>query len=342
MDLLILNLYLLVVYVPVLICLRLVRKGLMLSIASFLILALPEREREERSAAAAIAYIAVCMIAFCYCAVAWSAFCSVIAKSVASRPAVTWDWLYNAVGLIWCVQLLAREINPPELLRKVSTETRTVWDQTTYTFQSLLVITIAVSGFATLAWIIFAIWPSIALIPYGWILRPSVRWLEAADGFLKRNWWLPITVLVLALIRLVLVHIRTVPVVNGWAYELDRVVMMAKSLSSEWVGYNKEDFRNAILDSWSEVTAEDGGTYLLIRNERFSYFEFYFMFGEHPNARMTFLFVRGLKELQGLWILGQSGSLALSLKSEDESSIWLDAQKAANLLARKFKLQFTD
>ena len=51
MDFLILNFYLCIVCLPVLLTLRLAQKWLMLSLASFFILALPEREREDRSRA---------------------------------------------------------------------------------------------------------------------------------------------------------------------------------------------------------------------------------------------------------------------------------------------------
>ena len=76
-----------------------------------------------------------------------------------------------------------------------------MWDQTTYTFQTTLILSLAIWGVGALAWIVFTIWPSLALIPYGWFLKPFLRWLEAFDGFLKRNWWLPSAILAVALLR---------------------------------------------------------------------------------------------------------------------------------------------
>ena len=343
MDFLILNLCLCVICVPVLIVHRLGQKWLMLALASFFILALPEREREDRSTFAAVARIAMFFCIFLYIAVAWSAFCVAIATNISSRPTVTWHWLYVAASLVWFIQLPLREFDPLGLYRKVSTETRTVWDQTTYTFQTTLIISLVISGLGVLAWIVFTIWPRLTLIPYGWILEPSLWSLEAADGFLKHNWWLPSAILAMALVRMFLVRTRKDPIEwRSWGDELDRVVMMAKTLSSEWAGYNKTEFLDAILRSWGGATAEDCCSYVLVRNDRYSHFEFHFMFGDQPNADMAFLYVRGLKELQGLWILGRSGELALSLKPVNGSTVSSEAKKAARLLQQKFDLQFAD
>lgn len=339
MDFLILNFYLYIVCIPVLLTLRLSQKWLMLSLASFFILALPEREREDRSALAAVARIASCAGAFLYIAVAWSAFCVAITTNFSGRQTATWYWLYIAASLVWFIQLPLRELNPPRLYRKVSTGTRTVWEQTTYTFQFTLILSFAIWGLAALAWIVFTIRPGLTLMPYGWILKPSLRSLEVVDSLLKQHWWLPSTILAIVTVRMFVVRARKDPTEwQSWGDELDRVVFMSKNLSRDWAWYSKTEFLNAILSSWGGATAEDCGSYVLVRNESFSYFEFRFMFGEPPNARLTFLFVRGLKELQGLWILGRSGELVLNVKPTASH----EAQKAAGLLQKKFDLGFAD
>lgn len=343
MDFLILNLCLCVICVPVFIVHRLGQKLLMLSVASFFILALPEREREDRSAFVAVGRIAICACLFLYIAVGWAAFCVAIASNVSNRPTATWHWLYVAASLVWFIQLPLRVIDPSRLYCKVSTETRTVWDQTGYTFHTTLIASLIILGLSSLAWVVFTIWPNLTMIPYGWILKPILWALEAIDGFLKRNWWLPAAILALALVRMLVVRTRKNPSDwRSWGTDLDAVVMMAKTLSSEWAGYRKTEFHDAILTSWGGTIAEDCGSYILVRNERYSHFEFHFMFGDQPNADMAFLYVRGLKELQGLWILGRSGELALSLKPVNGSTVSAEAKKAAGLLQQKFDLQFAD
>jgi hypothetical protein len=344
MDFLILNLYLCVMCVPALLAVRSGQKWLTSSLASFFILALPEREREQRSMLAAVARVALCGLVFLYVTGAWSAFCVAVARAVASRETVTWDWLYLGVSFVWCVQVLLRALDPVILYRKVATETRAVWDQAAPTFQSAVIFSFVTGGLAVLAWIAFAVWPGLMRIPYGWALGPFVRRVDGADDFLKTNWWIIVVALSIAVAKMV--HARGGgggTEWRAWGTEIERVVFMARTLSGEWAGDGKSEFIHKLLGSWSGATAEDRGEYVLVRHpELYRYFEFHFMFGARQDAPMAFVYVRGLEDLQGLWILGQAGELAWSLKPVDGRPASHDAQRAAEMLERKFDIRRTE
>lgn len=341
MDFLILNLYLCILCVPALLLLGLGQRWLMSSLASFFVLAMPERERENKSMSVRVALVAVSGLAFLYVAGAWSALCVAIATTIYNRETVTWDWLYLVVSFVWYVLILLRSINLPTLYQRVTTETQAVWDQAKYTFHLTLIASFIICGLAVLAWIVFAIWPGSMLIPYGWVLNPLTRTMEGIDGFLKANWWISLIVLSVAIIRL---FTKRSGKVNSewrmWGAELDRVVFITQRFAEDWAWYGKHEFLVKMPGTWAGATVEDKGAYVVVRNpDLYSYFEFHFMFGERQDAPMSVLYVRGLKELQGLWLHGYASELGYSLKPANDSPVSPDAQKAAELMGRKFGLR---
>jgi len=334
MDFLILNLYLCIMCVPALLILRFCQKRLMSSIASFFILAHPEREPENKSMFAAIAAVGLSVIAFLYLAVAWSAYCVAITQSIISREAVTWDWLYLSVSFLWCVQILLRSTNLSTLYQRVTTETLAVWDQAVYTFQFTLAAGFIICGLAALAWILFAIWTGLMLIPYGWALNPIIYGADTINDFLKTNWWIPVIILFAAIIKIV--FIRPVESKFGWEAEIEKVVSMTQRFSEDWVGYRKSEFLEKMPETWIGATAEDRGTYVVVRNlELYKYFEFHMMFSEQQNATMDCLIVHGLHELDGLRIFGRYGKLTTSLRAVSGNSVSHDAKKAITMMEKK-------
>lgn len=344
MDFLILNLYLCILCVPALLLLGLGQRWLMSSLASFFVLAMPERELENKSMFVRVAVVAVSGFAFLCIAGAWSAFCVAIATNIVNREAVTWDWLYFIVSFVWCTLILLRSINFLTLYQRVTTETLAVWDQAGYTFQTTLVISFIICGLAALAWIVFAIWPGSMLMLYGWALNPFTRAMEGIDGFLKANWWIPLIVLAVAVIRLFANRSGKVnPGWRAWGAELDRVVFMTRTFAEHWAWYGKNEFLEKMPATWSGATVEDKGAYVVVCNPSlYKYFEFHFMFGERQDAPMSLLYVRGLKELQGLWLHGHAGELGYSLKPANGIPISPDAKKAAELMERKFGLRLVE
>jgi hypothetical protein len=341
MDFPILNLYLCVTCVPTLWALRLAQKWLMSSLASLFVLALPEREPEDKSIFVRVVMVAVSGIAFLYVAGAWSAFCVAITTTIVSSEAVTWDWLYFVVSFVWCVLILLRSLDLHTLYQRVTTETLAVWEQAGHTFQTTFAASCIICGLAALAWIVFAIWPGSMLIPYGWALNPFTREIERIGGFLKASWWIPSIILSVAVIRLFAKRGRKVnPEWRAWGPELDRVVFMTRTFLEDLAWYGKDELLQKMPGMWGGATAEDKGAYVVVRNPGlYRYFEFHFMFGERQDAPMTVLYVRGLKELQGLWLYAHADELGFSLKQADGGPISPDAKKAAELMERKFGLR---
>ena len=89
----------------------------------------------------------------------WSAFCVALTYKYTIRPEVTWDWMYFATGFMWCLALIGwlshKERQSSESLK----ETRGILSGT-------LMYTIV----AVVAYIVFAIWPYLMLVPFGWAL----------------------------------------------------------------------------------------------------------------------------------------------------------------------------
>lgn len=344
MDFLILNLYLCILCVPALLLLGLGQRWLMSSLASFFVLAMPEREPENKNMSVRVASVAASGLAFLYVAGAWSALCVATATTIVNRGAVTWDWPYLIVSFIWCALILLRSINLPTLYQRVTTETPAVWDQAGHTFHTTLFASFIICGLAALAWIVFAIWPGSMLIPYGWVLNPLARAMGGIDGLLKANWWIPLIVLSVAVVRLFTGRSGKVnPGWRVWGAELDRVVFITRSFAEDWAWYGKNEFLVKMPGTWAGATVEDKGAYVVVRNpDLYRYFEFHFMFGERQDAPMSALHVRGLKELQGLWLHGHAGELGFSLKPENGSTASPDAKKAAELMKRKFGLRLVE
>lgn len=344
MDFLILNFCLCVMCFLALPVLRLGQKWLMSSLASFFILALPEREPERKSMLPTMLKVALCGIVLLSIAGGWSAVCVATAQTIIRREAVTWDWLYLVASFSWCIQVLLGSINLFTLYQRVTTETRAVWDQANFTFQTTLIASIVICGLGALAWILFAIWPRLMLMLYGWALNPFTRGLDGVDGLLKTYWWIPVLVLSGAVIRVLFLRgDKATPEWGGWGAELDRVVFMAQTFSQKWDRYSKPEVLDSLPRSWPGATAEDRGAFVVARNpEIFKYFEFHFMFGEPQGAPMTFLYVRGLNELRELWILVQAGEMALSLRPANGSAVSPAAKKAAKALESKFSLSMVE
>lgn len=175
MDFLILNVYLFVVCVLGLPILRLAQKWPTSSLARFF---LPKDE----SVFIPAVWVAVSGIAFLYIAGAWSAFCLAIARTIIDRKTVTWDWLYLCVSFVWCVLILSRGIRPFSLSERImpdpTLEEDQAYEQTHDTYMVAFPIYLAIWGLAVLAWGLFAVWPRLMLILYGWILGPLTRAID--------------------------------------------------------------------------------------------------------------------------------------------------------------------
>lgn len=89
----------------------------------------------------------------------WSAFCVSVAYHFTSKPEVTWDWLYFVTGFSWSTSLIGwlshkeRMVSPAEEQRSIACGT--MW----------------YSNVAIATYIVFAIWPHLTNVPYGWFLR---------------------------------------------------------------------------------------------------------------------------------------------------------------------------
>ncbi len=122
--------------------------------------------------------------------------------------------------------------------------------------------------------------------------------------------------------------------------ELEGLVFMTQTLSRDWVGYPKDEFLQKMPGTWFGAIAEDRGEYVLVRNEElYSRFEFRFIFGKQPDTPMSILIVRGQEDLQGLWILGDSGQVGFSLLPPDGESITRSARKVGKMLQSRLGIQ---
>ena len=90
----------------------------------------------------------------------WSAFVVALTYKYTLRQEVTWDWIYFVCGFMWCTALIGwlsyKERQSSESLK----ETRGILSGT-YMYSSV----------AALAYIVFAIWPNLMLVPFGWALE---------------------------------------------------------------------------------------------------------------------------------------------------------------------------
>ena len=90
----------------------------------------------------------------------WSAFVVALTYKYTIRPEVTWDWLFFVSGFMWSLApvgwLSFKEQQSSESLK----ETR-----------GIVSGTFMYSTIAALAYIVFAIWPYLMLVPFGWALE---------------------------------------------------------------------------------------------------------------------------------------------------------------------------
>ena len=86
----------------------------------------------------------------------WAAYCVAITYKFTSRPAVTWDWLYFVTGFFEASSLIAwlsyKEQQGESFKRRSEIERGTMY----------------YAAIAWIAYIVFAIWPSLIMPVYGW------------------------------------------------------------------------------------------------------------------------------------------------------------------------------
>jgi hypothetical protein len=90
---------------------------------------------------------------------AWSAFCVSVAYRFTSKPEVTWDWFYFVTGFFESMSLIGWFCHKERMSRSVEDR------------QSIATGTMWYSLVAIAAYIVFAIWPHLTKVPYGWFLR---------------------------------------------------------------------------------------------------------------------------------------------------------------------------
>ena len=90
---------------------------------------------------------------------AWSAFCVAVAYNFASKPEVTWDWLYFITGFFESTSLIGW-LSYKERMGSSAEDQRGIAAGTMW--YSLVAIA---------AYLVFAIWPDLMNVPYGWLLR---------------------------------------------------------------------------------------------------------------------------------------------------------------------------
>ena len=104
----------------------------------------------------------------------WSAFCVALTYKYTVRPEVTWDWIYFVCGFMWCLALIGW-LSHKE--RSLESHARTL----NRVRAGTLFYTIA----AIVGFVVFAIWPHLMVLPFGWAINPlGLTEYVAADPFL--------------------------------------------------------------------------------------------------------------------------------------------------------------
>lgn len=91
----------------------------------------------------------------------WSAFCVAMTIRFTQKPEVTWDWLYWIVGLMECYSLIGW------LAYKEQLSSRSLADVRGIQGGAMLYSLVAIVAF-----LVFALNPSLMELPYGWALKP--------------------------------------------------------------------------------------------------------------------------------------------------------------------------
>ena len=91
----------------------------------------------------------------------WSAYCVVVAIKFTQKPEVTWDWLYWVTGFMWCTSLIGWLAHKEMQGSQSLDETQEIQKGTAF-----------YSVIAVVAFIVFAFFPSLIVLPYSWVLKP--------------------------------------------------------------------------------------------------------------------------------------------------------------------------
>ena len=90
----------------------------------------------------------------------WSAFIVALTYKYTIRPEVTWDWMYFISGFTWCTALIGwlshKERQSSESLKEE---------------RGIVSGTFMYSTVALIAYVVFALWPHLMLVPFGWVLN---------------------------------------------------------------------------------------------------------------------------------------------------------------------------
>ncbi|MEX0662944.1 MAG: hypothetical protein WEA58_02170 [Balneolaceae bacterium] len=89
----------------------------------------------------------------------WASYCVAITYKFTTDPA-TWSWLYFICGFLWCVSLIGWLSSKEQQGAKSLSEVKSI--QGGSTFYSII---------AVAAFIVFALWPSLMEMPFGWALN---------------------------------------------------------------------------------------------------------------------------------------------------------------------------
>lgn len=92
----------------------------------------------------------------------WSAVCVVITIKYSQRPGVTWPWLYWVTGFMWCTSLIGWLAH-----KEWPTRGRTLVDVPKVRKGSTAYALITIVAF-----VVFALSPTLIAPPFGWILKP--------------------------------------------------------------------------------------------------------------------------------------------------------------------------
>lgn len=90
----------------------------------------------------------------------WSVYCVAMTFRFTQKPEVTWDWIYWVSGFLWCTALIEW------LAYKEQQGNATLDDIRRARSGNVFFKVIAVSAF-----FVFAFFPNLSVIPYGWFLK---------------------------------------------------------------------------------------------------------------------------------------------------------------------------
>ena len=165
MDFLVFNLFLLAASFP---ALGILSIGLMVLLSPLAVFS--KSERSPKAIVLPLTGIAA-LYQFYFWAL-WSAFCVALSYKYTLRPEVTWDWIYFVSGFMWCLTLIGW-LRHKE--RSLESHAGTLKQAGT-----LFYTIVAIVGF-----LVFAIWPSLMIVPFGWVLDLiGLTKYVAADPFL--------------------------------------------------------------------------------------------------------------------------------------------------------------